>query len=278
MMTIQKRNIDFGIGAAPAPRWCDNEVCTALFDAFSLFLPPGERFFIRAVNSCADKISDPTLKHDIKGFSAQEALHMRAHEAYNRALQQEGLALEDIYGRVDRLLGTVKGNIKRLAIAVGLEHLTACFGDLTLRHPEILENADPRYRELWTWHALEELEHKAVAFDVFRQVTSHLPGWKRYLLRCGALLVASRHIAKMHVGFATQILMLRGHGDTRQARRRIIRGMLLRPGHYRRVFWYYLKFFSPFFDPSKDAHSDAIAFWTGYFNQRAAVDQKDHAE
>jgi len=34
-----------------------------------------------------------------------------------------------------------------------------------------LNFADPTSRELWRWHSLEEMEHKAIAFDVFNQVS-----------------------------------------------------------------------------------------------------------
>lgn len=273
-MNINKRNISFEIGDAPAPRWCDDdEARSAFFDAFSLLLPPGERFFIRSVHAYVDAIEDPDLLAEVKAFSAQEAFHTREHEAYNRALELEGLALEPIYARVDRLLDFVKGNLRRLAITVGLEHLTACFGHVTLKHPELLARSDPRYRDLWTWHSLEEIEHKAVAFDVFRHAAAHLPRWKAYLLRCGALVLATRHIARMHADFINQILALRGPAGARPAKRRVLWLMLVYPGYYRRAFWPYMRFFSPFFHPSAIHGGEGEGAWARHFDKRA-----DHKE
>lgn len=278
-MEIKKRNISFRLGDAPAPRWCDNdEVRTAFFDAFSLFLPLGEPFFIRSVHAYNDKITDPVLRRDIRDFSAQEALHTREHQAYNNALLKEGVALDEIYARVDRLLAHPKTKLERLAITVGLEHLTACLGHVILTNPEILENADPRYRDIWTWHALEEIEHKAVAFDVFRHVTAHIPKWKTYILRCAALFLATKHISRMHLRFAVEILSLRGHSNPSKAKRKVLWTMLGTPGLYRRVFWYYLKFFRPGFYPSVGERSTHLTPWLDYFNQRHTAGQHDHAQ
>ena len=46
----------------------------------------------------------------------------------------------------------------------------AIMADATFRNPAGLEGAHPKMKELWHWHALEETEHKSVAFDVFEAV------------------------------------------------------------------------------------------------------------
>jgi len=54
------------------------------------------------------------------------------------------------------------------AITCALEHYTAMLADYVLRNPVWLEDAEPQLRVLWSWHAAEETEHKAVAYDVYR--------------------------------------------------------------------------------------------------------------
>lgn len=46
--------------------------------------------------------------------------------------------------------------------------------DTLLRNQEIwLKISSPAVGQLWLWHAIEETEHKAVCFDVYRAVTGH---------------------------------------------------------------------------------------------------------
>ncbi len=276
-MEILRRDINFGIGENPAPLWCDNdEIRTAFFDAFSLFLPEGERFFIRAVHHYLDQVKDERLRRDIKGFSAQEALHTREHELYNEALRREGLPLDDVYLRIRTLLNKVTGSLERITVTVGLEHLTACLGYVTLKYPEILANSVPRYREIWTWHSLEEIEHKAVAFEVFQIATAKLPKWQVYLLRCSVLLVATKLISRMQYDLALEILRVRGYQTTWKTKGKLLWVMLGRPGYYRRIIGYYLCFLKPGFFPSHGAEVPYALPWRQHFNQRA-TEKNSHA-
>ncbi|HEB26505.1 MAG TPA: metal-dependent hydrolase, partial [Porticoccus sp.] len=60
--------------------------------------------------------------------------------------------------------------IVQLAITVSIEHLTAVLSECMLSEGSVLEQADPTMAALWRWHSVEEMEHKAVAFDVYRAV------------------------------------------------------------------------------------------------------------
>src|SRR6202011_5293168 len=57
----------------------------------------------------------------------------------------------------------------RLAVTVALEHYTAIMAENVFRDGS-LEQAHPTMRALLLWHAAEEIEHRAVAFDVLREV------------------------------------------------------------------------------------------------------------
>jgi hypothetical protein len=57
-----------------------------------------------------------------------------------------------------------------LAATAALEHITAIMADGLLRNGGYIADALPTLARLWRWHALEETEHKAVAFDVYNQV------------------------------------------------------------------------------------------------------------
>ena len=58
-----------------------------------------------------------------------------------------------------------------LAATAALEHFTATLAELVLTNEEIRDlMGDDAVRDLFVWHALEESEHKAVAFDVYKAV------------------------------------------------------------------------------------------------------------
>jgi uncharacterized protein len=58
-----------------------------------------------------------------------------------------------------------------LAVTAALEHYTATLAGMLLTDPKArAEIGHDGVRYLLMWHALEESEHKAVAFDVYKQV------------------------------------------------------------------------------------------------------------
>jgi uncharacterized protein len=142
--------------------------------ALSAVFPDGEDFFVRSVRRYRDQITDPDLKRQVNGFIGQEAMHGREHRAFNDRLDQLGYPTK----RVERF--TAKGlairerllpPVSNLAATAALEHFTATLAELVLSSEETraLFGHD-EVRNLFLWHALEESEHKAVAFDVYRAV------------------------------------------------------------------------------------------------------------
>jgi predicted metal-dependent hydrolase len=140
----------------------------------SATFPPGEDFFVRSVRHFSDRITDPELKRQVAGFIGQEVTHGREHRELNRRLQEMGYPTH----RVSRY---VKWSLKdadlrlpaklRLAYTAALEHYTATIAEALLRKPEAQALlGDTEVRSILLWHALEESEHKAVAFDAYRAV------------------------------------------------------------------------------------------------------------
>jgi predicted metal-dependent hydrolase len=54
-----------------------------------------------------------------------------------------------------------------LAITAAYEHITAVLAEGVLRHDSWMAGADGAMVTLWKWHAAEEIEHRAVAFDLY---------------------------------------------------------------------------------------------------------------
>ncbi|HMM14397.1 MAG TPA: metal-dependent hydrolase [Parvibaculum sp.] len=182
-VSITPRNLDFRIADVLATDWHGGEAFpTAFYNALSIMFPVGEEQFINAVKHYRDKITDPELQSHIRGFMAQESIHRREHQKYNEALcAARGYPLDRLEAPIRNRIAWADRNlppIARLAATVAYEHWTAILADALLRRPELLEGAHPEMVALWKWHAIEESEHKAVAFDVYRAV-----GGTNYLRR-----------------------------------------------------------------------------------------------
>ena len=257
---IVPRDVRFGIGDNPQLDWFGGDpVKTALIDSFSIFLPEGERFFIRSLKHYASRLDDPELAAEINGYAVQEAFHTREHEEYNRALEDMGFDVKSMEEPIAKLLGSVNVPLIRLAVTCAIEHLTANFSSVTLRHPEVFDGASPAYRRLWMWHALEELEHKAVALDIYRRAASGMPAWKRYGLRVGAMTTTVRFFHAIASRNMRRMLVQRGFKDNLRLRFRVFWAMFLgSPGIIRRSLGAFLRYYLPGFDPRNVDDTDLI--------------------
>ena len=141
--------------------------------------PPGEESFIRSVRRFSDQITDPVLKKRVAGFIGQESVHGQEHRKLNTQLADMGYPLvrfllfaptsvrQKVVLRIEKLLPAKV----HLAMTAAAEHYTAVLGARVLSNDEIQAiPGDPEVWRLLNWHAMEELEHKSVAFDVYRSV------------------------------------------------------------------------------------------------------------
>lgn len=147
----------------------DNPIKTHFFNALNLLFPDGERFFVKAVHDHAALVDDAKLSAEIRGFSGQEGQHARQHERFFAVLERQGYRIGPLLARFHRLSRWANARLPkalRLSMTAGAEHYTAVLATLVFEH-QLVERCDPTMRELIEWHALEEIEHKHVAYDVF---------------------------------------------------------------------------------------------------------------
>jgi predicted metal-dependent hydrolase len=203
MRTIKPRAPRFEFDRVPRHWFGGSVLGSHLVNGINLLFPAGERFFVRSVRHYADRIRDPELREQVRGFYAQEGRHANAHEKYFEALEKQGFHIRGFlevyeaiaFGVVER----VAPPALRLAATVAAEHFTATLGRNGLED-EVFAFADPTMRELLLWHAAEEIEHKAVAFDVLREVNPS------YALRMAGLAVAGTLLGAFWVS-ATAMLI-----------------------------------------------------------------------
>ena len=199
---LRKPNLEFD---ASIPRyWMNgNAFATHFFNGLNLVFPDGERFFVKAVHDQLGRISDPVLLRQAKEFAAQEGQHANQHEKYFDCLRAQGYEIDGFLRRFHRFfVWTNRWPAPlRLAMTAGAEHYTAVLGAGAIEEFELLADADPTMRNLIVWHATEEIEHKAVAFDVLR--ATH----PSYLLRITGFVIAT--IALFGWSFAGTRMLLK---------------------------------------------------------------------
>jgi predicted metal-dependent hydrolase len=185
---VEVRNLTFDLDGVDRYWHGQRKSVTAFFNNLSIFFPAGERFFIQSVKAHKDLIGDPQLAAEARTFYAQEAYHTREHVRYNAMLREQGYPIEAMDARVEELLSTVRRLIPplwQLGVTCALEHFTALMADWLLATPRMLEGAHPTMAALWRWHAAEENEHKAVAFDVYKAAGGS------YFVRCLIMAIAT---------------------------------------------------------------------------------------
>lgn len=169
-----RRDLDFGLeGDLPRHWFGDDAFKTRFFDAMSMLFPYGERFFIDCVRDYSDCITDPKLKAQVKDFIFQEGQHGQQHMRFNNRMKAQGVKVDRILESQREILSWTRDHMSRahtLSQTAASEHITAMMAHGMMEDPGIMRDADPRMRAMYNWHAVEEIEHKAVAFDVMQKV------------------------------------------------------------------------------------------------------------
>jgi predicted metal-dependent hydrolase len=249
-LRITARDIAFRGDGIREGWWLGGDpIGTTFFNALSASFPQGERFFIDAVRRYRDRAEEP-LRGQIASFIAQESMHTREHLVFNRQMSEAGydLAPIDAFLKARFDWSRTRPELQQLGATIALEHFTAILAHALLTDPSQLDGAPLEVQQLWQWHAIEEIEHKAVAFDTFLAATREMSAVRRWLLRSSVMVVAT-------VLFLHEILFSAGE----LFRQDDIAGMgtwfkflhyvLIRPGMLRKVFGNYLTYYRPSFHP-----------------------------
>lgn len=242
---IPVRRMDFEFDDAIPKYWfTDNPVMTMVMTGLSCTFPEGERMFIRSVRHYQDQITDPVLQKEVRAFIGQEANHGKEHDTFNAFMAKKGLPIYEIMNFVHKGIARQEQLLSArhmLAKTCALEHFTAMFAERILESPELLDSIDERLRALWLWHAIEESEHKSVAFDVYQnQVGSY---WVR-VSEMALTSVLFSFFTGLHTftllrasGELGNVKALRKGADALWGKKGFLKGMLPRYlAYYRRDF------------------------------------------
>ncbi|MFY9476964.1 MAG: metal-dependent hydrolase [Aquabacterium sp.] len=270
---VPRERLDFGLEGDIPRHWLGGDAFkTRLFDAMSTLFPVGERFFITCVRDYKDQVTDPALRAHIKDFTRQEGQHGIVHTKYNDRLTAQGVRVDVILkGQEWRLFGILRKHLSReftLGVTAAAEHITAIMADAFVERPDILEGADDRIRAVYVWHAMEEMEHKSVAYDVLTKVAK-----ASYRTRVLSMLLVT-FLFPVNV-FRIMAHMLKVDGYTRWERTKLwAKGLwwLYKPGGvFLPLAGRYFAYLKPSFHPWDDPVVPSYASWLRLMDQHPPV-------
>ncbi len=199
------RRMNFNFDTVPEYWMGGNAGLTHFMTALSALFPAGEKFFIdsvRAVRYHSMLKNNADLQKEISAFIGQEAMHTHEHVGFNASAQKFGHDVDALERHTDTVIQTTRKFMAKLAKPIGitqemvdlttttaLEHFTATIASQLLSNSHIQElMTDDTMKTMWLWHAIEENEHKAVAYDVFKGVFGK--GLRAYALRTSSLVIS----------------------------------------------------------------------------------------
>lgn len=260
---VVRRDIRFDLNTADLRSWHPEGLHVAhFFNALSVFFPEGEKFFIDSVRHYRERIDSPALMRDVKGFVGQEAMHSREHRRYNAALERLGLPIAELDARVKTYLDQVRGRTtpeEQLAVTIALEHFTAIMAHTLLSDERLLTGAEPHLAAIWRWHAVEETEHKAVAYDVYRLVAGE--GTRAWVRRSIIMLLVTLDFWQRVFRYHFRLVRADGAAGDLRGWWRLFRWLWLSPGGMRQLVRPWLSYFRRDFHPWQHDNSGHVERW-----------------
>jgi predicted metal-dependent hydrolase len=259
-LAITPRDRRFGRESATPRLWHGGRVeATAIYNALSTTFPAGEAFFVESVRAFRAGVP-PKLAEEIKGFTTQEAIHSREHDAFNRRAAEAGYDLSKLEAQVEKRLAVTRGKppIVSLGATMALEHFTAILAHQLLADPRHLQGADEQTAALWRWHAAEEIEHKGVAYDTWLHATRDWPRWKRWKVKAKVMLYVTRNFLVDRTLGTLELMRQDGVTGVR-AWAKLLWYLWVRPGMFRKIAGAWGRFFLPGFHPWNDDDRHLLA-------------------
>lgn len=202
--TLKVRNIHFNFEGVKKHWVINSAIATNFINSMHIVFPEGEKFFVRSVRHYQKQLNDENLKKDVIAFCGQEGIHAREHQRFWEIMEQQGLepqkyadflkttafsgkySFENNLKRICNIFQKGLGEKMSLSLTTALEHYTAILANALFHEPIAnSDNIEPKMLELLHWHASEEIEHKAVCFDVLKEVDDS------YYVRVSGMVLAT---------------------------------------------------------------------------------------
>lgn len=264
---ITVRRLQFNPKKISRHYFANSPIMSHMLTALSSTFPIGEQFFVHSVRNVRDRVSDEKLQAEIAAFIGQEAMHSKAHTEFNDAWRRDDYNLDRFQAWLARKDSYVKSLHPKyqLAITCAFEHFTALLGGYILRHPEVLSSLDEDAMKLWVWHAIEEIEHRSVAFDVYQQVY-HDDQVRRLIMRS-----VTTGFASLTFYSATRLFLQ----DRKKSLPKVggnVFGLYLLAKMLIQMLPEYFSYYKKDFHPSEIDYSDILKFWKQRLSEEYQVE------
>lgn len=260
-ITVRQVKLQFDSLSESPLDWYNNDAAiTEFFHALSTTFPAGETFFVKSVINFGTRLQaeHPELWRQVQLFLKQEGAHSAVHEQWNARIAEEspGHPMLDAEHQTEKRLKRTRrflSPLSQLAITASLEHWTSGLAFLLLATKggeHILDRSKEPYRSLWVWHAVEELEHKKVAFDVYQAMGGGYLRRTTMMLAVSPLFMTRVILIWMRFCRSRNLPMLRSSLG-------LMRFLLFKPGTVTRFVPHWLTWFKPNFHPAATDKAEA---------------------
>ena len=207
--------------ATTRTHWAMDNACISHFwNVLSCSFPHVERFFIDAARPFVHAVTDEKLRRELDAFIGQEGHHAQQHRRFNAVMREAGLDteryerwFEGVLAAMDRVFGPTS----KLALTAAFEHLASVFAAHYLRHTTPSRQAPQEIDALWRWHAVEEIEHKSVSYDLYHAVQGGYA--HRVVMMLGVFPVLTLLVLAAHADLVRRDVGMPARGELVQALR-----------------------------------------------------------
>lgn len=193
---VRALEFDFKKISFEDPVWSRSSPGFSMFiNALGVHVPYFERYLVKSMSLAKKKINDPGLLRDVSAIIGQEAHHAKNFIGFNKwmATRYPKLPKLDEQARNYFAEHAKTDGLKRLVgFTAGYETFTFLAGIIILEnYDKWMKRSDPVMKAVWVWHQVEEVEHGAVAFDVYHELFGEHEWYRKWMV-----LFAAVHIAK----------------------------------------------------------------------------------
>lgn len=264
------RNIKFDFRQNRKKYWYDNNPVKTLYaNTITASIPYGEKFIFLSVRLLLKDLKDKSFRKKVWQFSQQEANHSREHLRLYRQLVKPfyprlKLNKRGLY-KVSQGIAWLVGRKIHFSTIAAIEHFTATTSEMYLLHPELFNGMEEQFHLLWLWHFVEEVEHRAISFDILTHIRSG------YVHRIIGFFLGSIFIAASLIGpfvhMAIHDKLYRSWGFYKE----VYYFFWRREGIIKKAIVPYLQFLLPHYHPNRYIKLDMLNHYQEKINARIAL-------
>lgn len=248
MDNIPVRPLDFESEKLETDKVMWSQSCpeAAIFlNAFSVHVPYFERYLIRAMSAAKKQIKDKRLLADVSAIIGQEAHHARNFIEFNRIMARRYPKIDamEMHAKKDFISRAKNDSIKQLiGFTAGYETFTFLAGMIVLaNYEEWMGDSDPTMKAMWVWHQVEEVEHGAVAFEVYKYMFGQHEIFRKWMI-FKALIHIAWEVQKAYLHMCKEEGLFKTPAKATRALRFLV-------GTFVKMLWYCLPTFSRKYHP-----------------------------